>query len=665
MRVFSDPASVAVVGASADPAKWGYWLARGALRGAHRRKVHLVSRSGALVEGVRAVPSLGALPEAPELAVLCTPAASLPALVDEALGMGVSGFIGITAGLSSSAEGALVRRVQSAGARLIGPNCLGVYDAATSLELAWGTFSPGALGIVSQSGQLGLELAGLAGEAGIGVSRFVSVGNQADVTAVEVLDGLAAHPATRAVVVYLESFGDGRALVRTLGTLRSAGKPVIVLTVGSSDAGRAAARSHTGSLTAGTAVVEAACRAAGAVLVQTPAQAVDLAQFLLGAPAPMGSRVAVVGDSGGQGALAADLLTASGLAVPALGDAVCASVAALLPGGAAVRNPIDLTGAGERDLATYAQLVDVLLGSGEVDGVLLTGYFGSYGADAPSLAGRELAVVDTLGELVRRHRRPVVVHSMCRDSAAVRALREHGLPTYATIEQSTRSLGLAAVLAARSPQAFVPVAASRAEVGGGYLGARGLFAAYGVPYPKAAGWPGSAEGMAGPFVLKAGWVEHKTEVGGVVTGLPDLDAVAGALESMRGRLGDGDYVLEEMDNRAGTVELIVGGRRDPAFGAVVVAGMGGTMSELYGDVAVALAPVDVDGALGLLRRLRGYPLVRGWRGAPGVDEEAVARVVVAVSRLIAEQGHVAECEINPLRAGADGVLALDALVVTG
>ncbi|MFI6290994.1 acetate--CoA ligase family protein [Nonomuraea sp. NPDC050790] len=663
MRVFSDPASVAVVGASADPAKWGYWLARGALRGSHRRKAHLVSRSGAVVDGVRAVPALRELPEPPELAVLCAPAPALPALVEEALELGVKGFVCITAGLPPAQEAALARRVRHAGARLIGPNCLGLYDATTALELAWGTFSPGALGIVSQSGQLGLELAGLAGEAGIGVSRFVSVGNQADVSAVEVLDDLAGHAATRAVVLYLESFGDGRALVRTLAALRAGGRPVIVLTVGASEAGRAAARSHTGSLTAGTAVVEAACRAAGAVLTRTPAQAVDLAQLLLGAPAPAGRRVAVVGDSGGQGALAADLLTAQGLAVPALG-ATASRVAALLPPGAAVRNPVDLAGAGERDLSTYAKLVAELLDGGEVDSVLLTGYFGSYGADAPSLRERELEVAGTLGSLVAAHGRTVVVHSMRRDSAAVRALRERGVPTYATVDQAVASLGLATELALRPVALPAAVSAAPRVLAPGYLGARALFEGYGVPYPKAVAVDDlPPELAAGPYVLKAGWLAHKTESGGVAVGLRGRRAVARALAGMRARLGAGEYVLEEMDTRAGVVELIAGGRRDPSFGPVVMAGAGGTLSELYGDVVLALAPVDEDEALAMLRGLRAYPLLRGWRGAPPVDERAAARVVAAVSRVIAEQEHVAECEINPLRAGPDGVLAVDALVV--
>jgi acyl-CoA synthetase (NDP forming) len=164
-------------------------------------------------------------------------------------------------------------------------------------------------------------------------------------------------------------------------------------------------------------------------------------------------------------------------------------------------------------------------------------------------------------------------------------------------------------------------------------------------------------------VLKAAWIEHKTEVGGVVLGLGDVVAAADALVALRERLGDGEYVLEEMDTRDGAVELIVGARRDPAFGPLVLVGFGGTQTELYRDVAVELAPVTPEVAAAMLARLRAYPLLTGWRGRPAVDVEAAAGVVAAVSRLIAERPDVAECEVNPLRVTPAGALALDALLI--
>ncbi|RBY76842.1 CoA-binding protein [Geodermatophilus sp. TF02-6] len=676
LGTFSDPRSVAIVGASADPAKWGYWLARGALRGAHRRSVHLVNAGSAVIDGVASVPSLRALPEPPELVVLCAPAATVPAVVDEALELGAKGFLGITAGIDAAhddpgLERRMAAEIRAAGARIVGPNCLGIYDAASELELAWGSFQPGSLAVVSQSGQLGLEMAGLAAHAGLGISRFVSIGNQVDVTAVDVLDDLVDSEATKAVVLYLEGFADGRALLAALARLRDAGKPVVVLTVGASEASRVAARSHTGALTAATDVVAAACRAVGAVLVDTPAQAVDLAHLLLGSPLPAGRRIAVVSDSGGQGAIAADTLAREGLRVPRLAPQTSAGLAALLPASAGVANPVDLAGAGERDLDTYARVVEALLRSGDIDAVVLSGYFGCYGDDTPELVERELEVVKTLADAVRVHGRPVVVHSMSSDSDAVRSMRAHAVPTLHTVDAVARSLALAADLA-EQPGGLVPeVAPSSAGTGDPlpYLEGRARIAASGVRYPAAEAVHTAedvrrASGrLTAPYVLKAGWLEHKTDVGGVAVALADADAAVAAFRGMLARLGEGAYVLEEMDGRRDTVELIVGAHRDPSFGPVVLVGIGGVQAEVYRDVRIGLAPVTQEQGRRMVESLRGYPVLTGWRGRPPVDVDAAASVVAAVSRLLAEQPDVAECEINPLRVGPDAAVAVDALVV--
>ena len=677
LKVFTDPASVAVVGASADPAKWGYWLARGALRGVGRRPVYLVNAGRAVIEGHPSFAGIDELPEAPELVVLCAPAATIPAVVDAALARGSRGFLGIAAGLDAAtgeigAERRLAERIRAAGARLVGPNCLGLYDAAHELELAWGTFAPGHLAVISQSGQLGLEIAGLAAHAGLGISRFVSVGNQVDVTAVDLLDDLVHDDATRAVVLYLEDFADGRTLVAAMVRLRQAGKPVVVLTVGASEASRVAARSHTGSLTSATEVVAAACRAAGAVLVETPSHAVDLAHLLLGSPLPRGRRVAVVSDSGGQGALATDTLSRAGLLVPRLGEDTTASLAAMLPPAAAVINPIDLAGAGEQDLSTYHRVVDTLLSSGEVDAVVLSGYFGCYGSDTPSLEERELDVVETLADGVALHGRPVLVHSMSHDSPVVRSLRARSVPALHTIDAVARSLAHAAglwesrdVQASSQPPRVAPGVGTAAD----YLAGRSTMAALGVAYPDACVVASPAElptvlaRMQAPYALKASWLEHKTEAGGVVLGLENSDQVTRAFDEMWARLGPGCYVVEEMDVRPDVVELIVGTRRDRSFGPLVLVGAGGVAAELHRDTRIALAPVTEDEAERMLRSLKSAPLFDGWRGAPAVDVRAAARVVAAVSRLLVERPDIVEAEVNPLRVGPTGAVAVDALVL--
>jgi acyl-CoA synthetase (NDP forming) len=663
LGVFSDPRSVAVVGASGDPAKWGHWLAKGALAGSARRTVHLVNRNGAEVLGATVAPSLGALPEVPELVVLAVPAAGVADVVDEALELGVRGFLGITAGVPD--EAALAARIRAAGGRLLGPNCLGIFDADTDLRLAWGRFQVGSLGIVSQSGQLGLEIAGLAGSSGLGVSRFVSVGNQVDVTAVDVLAELGDHHLTKVVGLYLESFTHTDALLATIAALREAGKPTVLLTAGESVAAREAASTHTGALTSALDVVDAACRRAGAVRVRTPAELVDLADLLAVTRFPVGRRVGIVADSGGQGVIAADLAAHHGLVVPV----VSGRVTDRLPAQAGARNPIDLAGAGEQDLTNYARVVEALADSGEVDSVLLSGYFGSYGNDTPSLHLAELAIAARLEGIARNAGLPVVVHSMAADSATVCALRSGGVPVHRTVERALAALGSAA----RLGPGQVPPVVERPDVvpefRPGYLGARELVESVGVAFPDAVAITSEDDletataKLRPPYALKADWLAHKTEHAAVVLDLPDDAAVRAAYADLVDRVGPGVVVLEEMDTRRDVVELLVAVRRDPAFGPVVAVGAGGVRAELYRDTAVDLAPVDAAQAERLVRRLRSAPELDGWRGRPGVDVAALVRVVVAVSTLLEHRADLTEVELNPVRVGADGVLAVDALVV--
>ena len=283
-----DPRSVAVVGASNDPAKWGQWVARSALLGAHRRSVFLINRAGGTVLGQAAYRSLEELPEPPELVVLAIPARAFEETVEAALAVGAKAIVAITAGLGeSSADGsrrelAVVERVRAAGAVLVGPNCMGLYDGQTELDLASSDFVPGDLGFVSQSGNLAIEVSLLGKEVGLGISRFASIGNQADLEAAELVEELAEHEATRVIGVYLEDFRDGRRFARAAA---EAGKPVVLLAGGTSEVGIRAARSHTGALVSASAAIDAACRAAGVIRVSTPRELVEVAQLLL-APDP-------------------------------------------------------------------------------------------------------------------------------------------------------------------------------------------------------------------------------------------------------------------------------------------------------------------------------------------------------------------------------------------
>jgi len=286
----------------------------------------------------------------------------------------------------------------------------------------------------------------------------------------------------------------------------------------------------------------------------------------------------------------------------------------------------------------------------------------------PSERFVELAVVDRLGEIVGAHHAPLVVHSMSADSAAVGRMWEHQIPAFTGIEFAMDALAAAARLHDFPGRDLKAPATDSREPRAGYWAARDLLGELGVSMPAGrvvrehADLTG-CEDLTFPVVLKAGWLEHKSEHRGVVLGIESPAALAAAYHEMHDRLGDGEYVVEEQDTRADSIEMLVGARRDRDFGPVVVVGAGGTRAELHRDVCVELAPVDHDTARGMIDRLRCRPLLAGWRGAPPVDVDALAAIVVAVSEAIASRAGIADLELNPIRVTSGGALAVDALVV--
>ncbi|HEY2787994.1 MAG TPA: acetate--CoA ligase family protein [Gaiellales bacterium] len=671
LRPLFDPTSVAIVGASDDPAKWGNWLGRGALKGEHRRPVYLVNRNGGTVLDRPAYASLRDLPAAPELVVVAVPPAAFEQTVDDALAIGARAIIGITAGLgelgveAEARQAALAGRVRAAGAVLLGPNCLGVFDASSDLGIASNEFPEGGIGLVSQSGNLSLELGILARQVGLGFSRFASVGNQADVDLAELIAAFAEHPATEAICVYAEDFRDGRAFVDAAA---AAGKPVVLMTVGASAASARAAQSHTGALVSDMAVVAAAARAAGVHLVQTPHQMMDLVQALVRTHPLRGPRIAVVGDGGGHGAIACDVASAAGLELPRLSDALSAELAGPLPETAATRNPVDLAGGGEQDFHSYARVSRTLLESGEIDGVLLTGYFGGYSQYSETFAELEVDVARNITFAVAETGRTMVAHTMYAGSPTAEALREGGVPVYTTIEAAATAL---AGLRSRSPARGAPPLppAQTGSIEPGYFGSRALLSAAGVPFATAVAvrTPEQALAAAGelgyPVVVKAVDALHKSDAGGVVVGIADPAALAEAVCGLTGRLAVETLSVERMAPLHEGVELIVGARVDPRFGPVAMVGLGGIYTEVFGDVAVDLAPVDSAGAERLLRSLRGAPLLTGTRGRLPLDIAAAAAVAATLSRVAAARPDVAEIEINPLLVTPTGAVALDARVI--
>lgn len=678
LRPLFDPRSIAIVGASSDPLKWGYGLSRGALRGAHRRDVYLVNRSGGEIMGVRAHRSLAELPERPELVVVAVPERAFEETVDAALDAGARAIVGITAGLGEAGpeglarERAIVERVRSAGALLLGPNCLGVFDANAELDVGWSELPRGSIGVISQSGNLALELALLAEDYGLGFSRFASLGNQADLDASELVGAFAADPATRVIALYVEDFRDGREFAAACAAAVAGETPVVLLAAGRSDASVRAALSHTGALVSELVAVEAASRAAGIVQVMTPRELVDTAQALLLRNRPQGRRLAVFGDGGGHGVIAADLADASGFELPRLSERLSGALGETLGPTASTANPVDFAGGGEQDLGVFELVARLLLDSGEVDAALLTGYFGGYATYGSEYEEWEGRVARAMANASDTSGRPLVVQTMYPALATASALRAESIPVYREIESAVESLARLATLETTRrtgvpelPKPAPPIGPDRT----GYFDVRELLAEGGVPFVPTRRVTTLDEALdcaaelGYPVALKALGLLHKSDAGGVVLGIDSREALVREFSRLATSLSPAEYSLERMAPLADGVELIVGARRDPRFGPIVLAGMGGLYTELLADVAVALAPVDVAVAGELLRSLRGAPLLLGTRGRAPLALGAAAAALTALSRTAAEHPEVAEIEVNPLLVTEHEAVGLDARLV--
>ncbi|WP_405565040.1 acetate--CoA ligase family protein [Streptomyces sp. NBC_01180] len=670
-----DPGGVAIVGASNDRSKYGNWISVQALRMKGRRPVYLVNRRGEPVLGESTYRSLADLPGPVDLVVIAVPAAGFEAAVDDALAVGARAIVGITAGFGELGEegrireAALAARVRDAGAALLGPNCLGVLDSTSGLYLASNPLPQGTVGLISQSGNMALELSRFLAERDLGFSRFASLGNQADLGTADLIRACTDHPGTELIAVYCEDFGDGRAFVSAAADAVAAGKPVVLLTVGGSEASVRGAKSHTGALTSDSSVIDAACRAAGVDRVASARQMADLLSGLHRfGPAPA-RRVAVLADGGGHASVAADLAEAHGLGCPEFSTTLSAALRAELPPSAGVGNPVDLAGAGEQDITSFARTLDLLLADPGTDAVLVTGYFGGYGDYGPELAAAEVGTALAMGEHVRHRGKPVAVHTMCSDSAAAAELRRQGVPVFRAVEDAAQSLAL---LARRSvPDAnFRPLPAPAPAVADdGYWSARELIRGAGVRFPDArlAGTADeaadAARAIGGPVVVKALGLLHKSDSGGVALGLTDEPAVRAAVDDMAERLGPPGFCVEGMADLRDGVELIVGVQRDPRFGPIAMVGLGGVTTEVLRDVAFALAPLDTGQARELLSRLAAAPLLHGVRGRPPVDIAALAEAVAAITAVAAEHPEITELEVNPLLATPGGCLGLDARIV--
>jgi acyl-CoA synthetase (NDP forming) len=690
-----EPRRIALVGASDRPGSVGrlLWDNLADFPG----EVLPVSQA-AMVGGRPAYPDLRHVPGEVDLAIIVTPAATVPDIIRSAAGQQVRAVVVLSAGFAETgpagaklqAEAVAVAR--AIGVRLVGPNCFGVQNADLPLNASIAAGAPrggGGVSIVTQSGSYGMAVHALGQDEGLRVAKVFAAGNKADITDAELLSYLRQDPETRVICLLLESITDARRFF-TEACRTTPVKPVIAVVGGRTGAGQRAAVSHTAALAADDAVRDAALRQAGVVRVRTGLQVLDAARALSGQPMPRGRRIAVVTNSGGTGVELADLLADEGLQVPELSPALQAELRALLPGYASAVNPVDMTPAWSLFAAVYPAAIELLARSGEVDVVV------------PVLLQRSASpeVAVAVRDAVARLRAdgitvPVYVCWVAPRSADAHTglLQEAGIPCFAWPQRTAQAVGVAVRCGVRvsesgkvgtpagqhAPQRLRPARRRRSPAlrpglsGRGLPAGRGLLAAEtaravlteaGIPVIETVrcGSPEEAAAAADrvgyPAVAKVDHPDltHKSDVGGVRLGLTVAAAVRAAAADLLALTDDAAVLVQHQHEG---IELLIGGVRDPEFGAMIAAGFGGVLVEAQRDVQLAVAPVDAGQATAMLRSLRGAAVFGGLRGSAPVDLGPVAALIAAVSELMADNPEIAELDLNPVLVSAAGCAAAD------
>ncbi|MCC6223679.1 MAG: GNAT family N-acetyltransferase [Thermoleophilia bacterium] len=681
LRPFFAPASVAVIGASARAGSIGGKLFANIVDGGFPGRAHPVNRAGEAVAGRSAFRSVAAIPEPVDLAVVCVPGEHVLDVAREALEHGVRALCVISAGFAEiGGEGVarqerLLALVRAHGARLVGPNCLGLAVTGCRLNATFAreSFPPGPIGFASQSGALGLALLEKADARGLGFSAFFSIGNKADVSSNDLLEHWQDDPGTGIVLLYLESFGNPRKFARVARRVARR-KPLLAMKSGTSRAGARAASSHTAALAGSEAAVNALFHQAGVIRATTLEELLDVATLYASGAAPRGRRVGVLTNAGGLGILCADACEAAGLELPQLAAGTLAALARLLPAEASLANPVDMLGSATEE--TYAGVLPLLLADPGLDAVVVLFVpAATVGADAVAGAVARGTAAGASGK-------PVLAVVMSEEGIP-RGLRDTaGVAAFAYPESAAAALGRAADRAdwLRRPAGTVPAlpglsaAAARSVVegalgrGGGWLGAdelRSLLAAYGVPLvaERAVTTVEEAVAAAGelgfPAVVKTATPGiHKVDVGGVALGLATADDVRAAAE----RIGPPLLVQPQV---RGNAEFLAGLVQDPVFGPLVAFGPGGSLAELVGEASFRIAPLtDVD-AGELVLSGRAGRLVRGFRAIPPSDAGALIELCLRLSRLGEELPEVLELDLNPVLGLEHGCVAVDARARVG
>ncbi len=694
VRSLLHPRSIAVIGASRARHTIGGDLFHNLLEGDFAGPVYPVHPSVRSVQGVRAYASIVDIPDPVDLALIVVPAAAVAAVARQCAAKGVSDVVVISAGFSEVGGNGVGRQAEllaicrEAGMRLLGPNCMGIANTAPDVRMN-GQFAPiaplaGRVAFLSQSGALGLVLLDHANRLGLGLSTFVSVGNKADLSGNAFLSYWEQDAATEVILLYLESLGNPRRFARIARRVGRT-KPIVAVKSGRSKAGARATSSHTGALLGASDVtIDALFRQAGVIRTDTLAELFDVASLLANQPNPAGPRVAILTNGGGPGILAADACEAAGLEVPPFAESVHERLAASLPAAAGINNPVDMIASATAD--DYQRAIEAIGTDPGIDALIVI--------FAPPLATRPDDVARAIRAAAVGLTRPIPIMAVFMSAAGpspeLRGEDIH-IPSYTYPEHAAHALGRAvsyarwrarpagvvpALAGIRTYQANEAIATMRAVGPARWLDPEEvatLLRCYDLPLvaqvmSRTPAEAGEATGrLRAPLVLKgiAPGVLHKTDVHGVRLGLETPGEVEQAATEMTRAFAESGHEIEGFlvqEMIPAGVEMLVGVVHDDLFGPVVACAAGGTEAELLKDVSVRITPLtDVDAAE-MVRTLRTYPLLDGYRGAPKADVAALEEVLLRVSSMVEAHPEVAEMDLNPVIVLSDRAVIVDARI---
>jgi len=686
------PRSVAVIGASRTRGSIGAELFHNLVSFGFTGGVYPVNPAATEIDGFRAYRSVLDIDAPVDLAVITVPAAAVVQVARECAAKGVRGLVVISAGFAEvggdglELQRRLVEVCRESGMRLVGPNCMGVINTASGINLD-ATFAPdrpmpGHLGFLSQSGGLGIAVMARAQALGSGVSSFVSVGNKADISGNDLIQFWESDAETAMIMLYLESFGNPRRFARVARRV-SRTKPILAVKSGRTQAGSRGTSSHTGALLAASDVtVDALFAQAGVIRTDTLAELFDTVLLMGSQPLPAGNRVAILTNAGGPAILCADACEASGLVVPPLPEAARSELSQFLPAAASTANPVDMIASATA--ADYGRAIAVLAACDEVDAIIVI--------FTPPLVTQAADVIEAIHGAASKLPRKIPMLSVFMSKESVPRLIEArgvAIPHYPFPEDAGRALARAARYSAwRAIPEEPPIAldgvdrdgasavvASALAQEGGWMSTEAvgeLLRCYGVPLVESRLAPGpkeaamAARDLAGVVALKAvaPGVLHKTDAGGVMLGLKPSAVERAATEMAEAfrKAGHPVTAFQVQPMIPAGVEMIVGVVQDAHFGPVLACGAGGTATELLKDVAVRITPISRGEAQRMVRSLKTFPLLDGYRGAPRADVGALEDVLLRVSALVEAHPQVAEMDLNPLIVHPRGALAVDARI---